>query len=264
MFTWNPQDYARNSSCQEILARELLALADIRQDDVVLDVGCGDGRTTAAIAATAASGRAVGVDLSADMIAHASKQHCASHSNLTFQQADAAHLSFESQFSLVFSSATLHWVPDQRAVVQGIARALVDGGRVIAQMGGSPGNGTEVAVAFDEVAATSRWRGLLRPFVNAYYFREPADYAGWLGEAGMEIQECRLIPKVITYSGREAFTGWLRTAWHPYASRAEPELREAFIGDAVARYLATHPEDAEGQIGVKMARLQVRASKPQR
>ncbi|HEY4210184.1 MAG TPA: methyltransferase domain-containing protein [Steroidobacteraceae bacterium] len=262
MFQWNPQDYARNSSCQESLAKDLLTLAAVRVDETVLDVGCGDGRTTAAIAAAAADGRVTGVDLSGEMIQHACDRYCASHQNLTFRQADAAQLPFENQFSLVFSNATLHWVPDQRAAVLGIARALISGGRVVAQFGGSPGNGTEVAEAFDEVAASPRWRGLLRPFVKAYYFQEPRDYAEWLAQAGLVIDECRLIPKVIQYSGEEAFSGWLRTAWHPYTAQAKSELREVLIAETIARYLATHPKDEAGAIRVHMARLQVRAHKP--
>jgi trans-aconitate 2-methyltransferase len=67
MYTWNPKDYAKHSGSQEIWARELLTQIDLRPDDVVLDIGCGDGRTTAAIAKSVPNGSAVGVDLSADM-----------------------------------------------------------------------------------------------------------------------------------------------------------------------------------------------------
>jgi len=125
MYTWNPQDYAKHSSTQEAWARELLTQIDLHPDDVVLDVGCGDGRTTAAIAKSVPNGRVVGVDLSADMVAHATNQHCRPPiDNLRFARADAATLPFTAEFSVVFSNATLHWVPDQRAAVHGIARAL--------------------------------------------------------------------------------------------------------------------------------------------
>jgi trans-aconitate 2-methyltransferase len=112
MYTWNPQDYAQHSRGQEAWAKELLAQVELRADDVVLDVGCGDGRNTAAIAASVPNGRVLGVDLSADMVAHAAIQHCRpSANNLRFAQADAGALPFEAEFSVVFSNATLHWVP---------------------------------------------------------------------------------------------------------------------------------------------------------
>lgn len=53
MYTWNPKDCAQHSRGQEAWARELLTLVDLRPDDIVLDIGCGDGRTTAAIAQSA-------------------------------------------------------------------------------------------------------------------------------------------------------------------------------------------------------------------
>src|ERR1700722_11632249 len=89
MYTWNPQDYAKHSSTQEAWARELLAQIDLQSDDVVLDIGCGDGRTTAAMASSVPNGSVVGVDLSGDMISHAATQHCQPPvDNLRFQQAD--------------------------------------------------------------------------------------------------------------------------------------------------------------------------------
>ena len=146
MYTWNPQDYAQHSRSQEAWARELLTQIELKPDDVVLDIGCGDGRTTAAIASSVPTGRVVGVDLSANMVAHATTQHCRPPTNnLQYLQADAAALPFTAEFSVVFSNATLHWVPDQRAAVRGIARALRPAGRFIAQMGGQ-GNVAEVAL----------------------------------------------------------------------------------------------------------------------
>jgi len=261
MYAWNPQDYAKNSRGQEIWARELLALIDLRPDDVVLDVGCGDGRTTAAIAQSVPRGRVVGVDLSADMITHATRQHCHPPvENLRFQQADAAALTLVSEFSVVFSNATLHWVPDQRAAVHGIARALRPGGRFIAQMGGQ-GNVAELIATFEHVARTARWREVARFGEIPYRFQNPTSYEGWLGEAGLTIDECQLIPKDMVHEDRTGFIGWLRTAWHPYTSGVPLELLDAFLEDIASHYVAGHAPDAQGRIHVGAVRLQVRARK---
>jgi trans-aconitate 2-methyltransferase len=261
MYTWNPQDYAQHSRGQEAWAKELLTQVGLRADDVVLDVGCGDGRNTATIAASVPNGRVLGVDLSADMVAHAATQHCRPPANnLRFAQADAAALPFEAEFSVVFSSATLHWVADQRAAVQGIARALQFGGRFVAQFGGQ-GNCADAIATFERLAAEPRWRGRLTPVTAPYHFHSPADYERWLQEAGMQILECRLIPKDMVHDSHGAFLGWLRTAWHPYTSRAPLDLRDAFVADAADSYTASHPPDEHGRIHVSCVRLQVRARK---
>jgi trans-aconitate 2-methyltransferase len=261
MYKWDPQDYARHSRGQETWAKELLALVDLQADDVVLDIGCGDGRTTAAIAASVPQGRVLGVDLSADMVSHAATQHCRPPTdNLQFARADAGALAFEAEFSVVFSNATLHWVPDQRAAVHGIARALRPCGRFVAQMGGR-GNCAAAIAAFEKVGATPRWRETLAPMQSPYGFNAPADYERWLREARLEILECRLIPKDMVHENHTAFIGWLRTAWHPYASRVPVELRDAFVVEAADCYVEDHPADEEGRIHVAMVRLQVRAQK---
>ena len=262
MYTWNPKDYAQHSSAQEIWARELLTQVNLRPDDEVLDIGCGDGRTTAAIAQSVPQGKVVGVDLSADMVAHAAIQHCRPPTrNLTFRRADAAALPFDEEFSVVFSNATLHWVPDQHAAVQGIARALRPKGRVIAQFGGQ-GNVAEVAASFEQVIRGPRWRDIATLGDMPYHFHAATTYEGWLKEAGMEIDECRLIPKDMVHDTADTFIGWLRTAWHPYTAGVPLELRDTFLEDTARHYLARYPQDDRGKVHVATVRLQVRAKKP--
>jgi trans-aconitate 2-methyltransferase len=261
MYTWNPQDYAQHSKTQETWARELLTQIDLRPDDAVLDIGCGDGRTTAAIAQAVPQGTVVGVDLSADMVAHAAAQHCPTPSNnLRFARADAAALPFASEFTVVFSNATLHWLPDQRAAVQGIARALRPAGRAIAQFGGQ-GNVADIISSFEQVANTPRWRTITTLGESPYYFHAATTYGTWLREAGMEIQECRLIPKDMIHDDIPTFTGWLRTAWHPYTAGVPKELRDVFLQDVATDYLGRRPLDNQGRVHVAAVRLQFRARK---
>ena len=263
MYTWNPRDYAQHSRGQEMWARELLTQIDLRPDDSVLDVGCGDGRITVAIAASVPEGRIVGVDVSGEMIAHASAQHChPTTNNLRFAQADAASLPFDSEFSVVFSNAVLHWVQDQRAAVRGIARALRPGGRFIAQCGGQ-GNVAAVIATFERVAASPRWRAICSPGEIPYRFHAAESYRRWLEEAGMEVQECRLIPKDMVHENAGAFLGWLRTAWHPYTAGVPLELRDAFLEETAHHYMAAFPQDADGRVHVATVRLQVCARKPE-
>ncbi len=259
MYTWNPEDYAQHSKSQETWARELLTQIDLRPTDIVLDIGCGDGRTTAVIARSVPQGYVIGIDLSANMIAHATTQHSQTN-NLRFTRADAAALPFTSEFTVVFSNATLHWLPDQRAAVQGIARALRPQGRAIAQLGGQ-GNVAEVIASFEQVASSRRWRTVTTLGDSPYHFHAATAYETWLQEAGMEIQECRLIPKDMIHDNIQAFVGWLRTAWHPYTAGVPDEMRDAFLHDVATDYLTRHTPDHQGRVHVATVRLQFRARK---
>lgn len=259
---WDAEDYARHSRGQEAWARELLDSVELRPHDSVLDIGCGDGRITASIAERVPLGRVVGVDSSAEMTRYARATFTGpAHPNLSFEQADARALPFESAFSVVYSSAALHWVHDHRPVIAGIARALPPEGRFVAQMGGR-GNGAELIAVFDAVAHRPPWAPAFVGFSLPYGFHGADDYECWLRDAGLRVEECRLIPKDMVHAGREAFVGWLRSAWLPYTERVEPADRADLIEEVAADYLAAHPPDAQGAIHVAMVRLQVRGRKP--
>jgi trans-aconitate 2-methyltransferase len=66
---WNAADYAANSVVQQTWARELIAKLNLRGDEHILDVGCGDGKVTAEIARTVPRGLVTGIDASPEMIA---------------------------------------------------------------------------------------------------------------------------------------------------------------------------------------------------
>ena len=88
----------------------------LRGDERVLDLGCGDGTISAAIAARLPHGSVLGVDASHDMVAFAgARRFRRLLANLAFRVADAAHLSFAGEFDLVVSFNCLHWVLDQAA-----------------------------------------------------------------------------------------------------------------------------------------------------
>ena len=111
---WDPRDYAVNSSSQALWAQELMERVDWRGDEVVLDVGCGDGRLTAELAARVPSGRVLGIDSSAEMVAHAQRTHpSVAYPNLRFARMDAAAIQLPREYDLVFSNAALHWVAER-------------------------------------------------------------------------------------------------------------------------------------------------------
>ncbi len=64
MTEWDATDYARISGLQQVMAEEALALLDLDGVERILDIGCGNGKITAEIAARVPQGVVIGVDSS--------------------------------------------------------------------------------------------------------------------------------------------------------------------------------------------------------
>ena len=253
---WNAADYAAHSAIQLAWARELMTRLDLRGDEHILDVGCGDGKITAELARAVPRGSATGLDASAAMIAYAREKFPA----LEFHVMDARRLQFPLQFDLVFSNAALHWVDDHAAFLRGAAAVLQPGGRLIVSCGGK-GNGQPVVAALHAVMRRKRWRDYFRQMPLPYFFYAPADYRNWLQDANFRPQSVALTPKDAAYDGLTGLAAWLRTAWLPYTQRVPESERGEFITAVAERYAATHPPDPQGRLHVRMVRLEIDAAK---
>ena len=244
---WNAAEYAANSAVQQTWARELIAQLDLRGDEQVLDVGCGDGKVTAEIGRAVPRGSATGIDASPQMIEFAKKAFPARKNlNLEFRVMDARKIKLAQSFDLVFSNAALHWVDDHEAILHGAASVLKPGGRLVVSCGG---RGKTQLRRFPGVASRNAAQLLASVFLRSnrgapYYFYSPADYEKWLPRCGFETRRVKLAPKDAVYPGRGGFAAWLRTTWLPYTQRVPEDAREEFIAGVTNRYLAKHPPDA--------------------
>lgn len=258
---WDPADYAAHSAPQLLGARELLGRLALRGHERVLDVGCGDGRVTAELAAAVPRGRVRGVDNSAEMIRFARAHYPPERfPNLEFRRQDARALRGPPQFDIVFSNAVLHWVDDHPAFLRGAAACLQSGGRLLVACGGR-GNAQDLFTSLRATMRQPRWRAFFRGLQPPYFFHDPEAYEAWLPRFGFARVSVRLTESRTLFADRSALADWLRTTWLPYTQRVPAALRGQFIDAVVATFAARHPPDAMGRLSVRMVRLEIEAVK---
>lgn len=114
------------------LTNALLQLAAPQPGEHVLDIGCGSGTTTLALAERIGpKGRVLGVDISAPMLAVA-RDRAAAHSNIELIEADATDYAFrQHSFDLGFSQLGVMFFPDPVAAFRNIHGALKPSARMV-------------------------------------------------------------------------------------------------------------------------------------
>ncbi len=110
------------------LSRQLLARAAVRKDERVLDVGCGCGDTSLALAEGGA--HVTGIDISAQMLDRAKHRAKELKRKIEFHLVDAAEAQFEPVYDLLFSRFGVMFFADPVAAFRNLRGALADGGRM--------------------------------------------------------------------------------------------------------------------------------------
>ncbi len=114
-------------------ARNMAALLYLRGDEHVLDVACGTGHASIAIAHMLPAGRVTAVDFSAGMLAQA-RQKTASMNigNIEFREGDMQNLEFpDSSFDAAVCSFGIFFVEDMGSQLDHIASKVRPGGRIM-------------------------------------------------------------------------------------------------------------------------------------
>ena len=123
--------YNQNSQQQWNVAWEALKEIALLGNERILDIGCGSGKVSANIAGRVCNGSVLGLDLSQGMIAFAQKTYAPFYDNLMFTKGDVLELASSSEFDLIFSSSSLHWILDHEPLLIRVYNALKPGGSIL-------------------------------------------------------------------------------------------------------------------------------------
>jgi len=230
---WNSEVYQRVSAPQFSWGKKVLDRLPLRGDETVLDAGCGTGRLTGELLARLPQGRAVALDLSANMLRAARRglePRFAGH--VWFVVADLQQLPFDAAADGIFSTAAFHWIKDHERLFRSLHGVLRPGGWLEAQCGGGP----NLAVLLRRAQALISIPPLERFFSgwqSPWEYASPETTSERLRRAGFSEISTGLEPAPVLLAGAQEYREYLANViFHRHLERiGEPGLRKHFLDD---------------------------------
>jgi trans-aconitate 2-methyltransferase len=235
MADWDGKGYEQISDLQRHLAQRTLAELTFAGDERLLDVGCGDGFITRAIAARLPEGSVVGIDASPRMIEAALSRPDPPGVSIRFEVGDVLSLPFVDEFDVVVSFNVLHWLVDQEAALSAIGRAVRPGGRVIVQQVCAGPRRSLEQLAMD-VCARPRWRAAFTGFAAPFIHVDPVEYPGIAAAAGLVVTSQKVDDVSWDFGSRAAFTKWCTVGFADWTARLEADSVGAWVDEVVDDY----------------------------
>lgn len=250
---WDPEHYYKHSATQLGHAKDLLSEYQFRGDEQILDIGCGDGKITAALNQHIPHGHITGMDKSAEMIAFANQTFPASSfTNVSFRKEDVLDLDEIEKYDLIVSFSCLYYVKQQEIVLKNIRRALKPNGKILLMLYRKC---PDQWAAIDKVVSSKRWRDYFEYFDPGYYEYLPDTYQNLLDQCALGQFTARFTPvEHITFDSKEHLNKFMR-GWLPHLQKLPKEKHDLFMEEIVTAYIDALKINESQDIKVPFVRL---------
>ena len=249
---WDPAVYTRFGSERMRPGLDLMARIPpshtARSDrGRAVDLGCGTGDLTRALAERLPNWDITGLDSSPEMLAKAE----AGGGRINWVCRDVQDWSDAAGVDVIYSNACLHWVGSHAQVVPDLVRQLRPGGVLAVQM---PANFAEPShQLLAELAATGPWR--LRPTVRTDPVAPPSAYWRWLAPLCREL-DIWTTAYLHVLDGDDPVLKWIEGTWlRPVLAALGPEERDDFRARYAAMLRDAYPAEADGKTLFPFRRL---------
>ena len=247
---WDAKGYAADFGFVPGYGAAVADLIDAPAGSRVLDLGCGNGRLTAELAARGYD--VLGLDASESMLDLARD----TYPELRFIQGDATSFELDEPVDAVFSNAMFHWVDADRQpeALAHVAAALRPGGQFVFEMGGFGCAGS----IHEALARAFARRG--KKYKLAFYFPTVGEYAPLVEAAGLRVTYATLFDRPTSLKGENGLVDWIHMFDRKPFEGIDEQLADEMIAEAVAELEPTMRRE-DGTWVADYVRLRMRAVK---
>jgi trans-aconitate 2-methyltransferase len=249
--------YEAASHCQREWGIELIQELRLSGAESILDLGCGNGVITRALADRVPHGRVVGVDSSPSMLKAAETHKTA---NMELKLLDITAIAFDAEFDVIFSNAALHWVLDHRKLLMRIYAALKPRGFVRVQFGGA-GNIVHLIAILREVMRDPEYTQWFAEFRWPWYMPSVTEYEALLAQTEFRRYRVWMTNRDRHFTDEQELIRMVEEAGLVPFLTALPEEMKSCFRDTVIKHLIAKTRQPDGRCFETFRRINVYAEK---
>lgn len=242
---FDSKTYHENSQIQNKWALDTINTLSFTGNEVILDIGSGDGSVTAFLSTLVPKGKVIGIDTSKDMTHFASKQFSkTAYPNLDFKQQSATNFKLNQPCDLIVSFSVLHWVSDLDNVFKRIHENLKPNGKFILYFGPDFGE-NRLDHIIEHVATSPKWNANLSTVKSGFYLATPQAINQLILQSNLKPESLIILRIHETFKNATAFKTWLKAAL-PHLNYLPQNQHDEFMNDIVKEYVQFYPSDKDG------------------
>ncbi len=248
---WNPDLYLkfRNERTQPSI--DLVNRINLTHSpENILDIGCGPGNSSQIVLQRWPRSKLRGVDHSPNMIEKANKDF----PDQEWILADAAHYEPGTTFDVVFSNATIQWIPNHRDLIYRFCSFLSENGALAVQL--PKFHDMPLAKAIDCVAHRGRWKSRTGDCSSLFTYHDHRFYYDVLASRLrlIDIWETDYIHIMPSHS---SIVEWIRsTGMKPYLDRLTDENEKHDFEQEVLGFIRSdYPLQPNGRVLFSFKRM---------
>jgi len=250
MREWDPDQYLQFKHERTQPSIDLVARIPMDDPKTIIDVGCGPGNSTQILLKRWPHADIVGIDSSEKMIQKARQDY----PRQKWVLADAATLTTDQKYDIVFSNAAIHWIPRHDLLLERLFQIVNENGILAVQVPENQDSPLHKSIV--RVSRSGKWREYTAGREDSITYHSADYYYGQLALYTKEIAIWETTYYHIMRSHEELIDWYKGTAMKPFLdSLPDDESREEFKREVLIDCQTAYPLQPDRRILYSFKRL---------
>ncbi|MCL2157571.1 MAG: methyltransferase domain-containing protein [Methanobrevibacter sp.] len=233
-FEFDGEKYKQSSKHQKEWGNRLISELELKRNELILDLGCGDGVLTEQLSLLVPNGKVIGIDASMGMIQTAKK---CKKDNLSFIPMDINDMAFINDFDIIFSNAALHWVKNHEKLLKNSLAALKPNGIIRWNFAGE-GNCSNFFDIVKSVMNENEYKEYFIHFEWPWYMPSKEEYEKLIAKAGFRNVHIAYENADRYFADSDEMTKWIdQPSIVPFIKCIPDRQKESFRNEVIDRMI---------------------------